>query len=187
MRIDDVDPAAMTAEQRELYDIYTSGPRIAPASPFSLVGDDGRLLGPPAIWIINPVFGRAMQQIGSAVRFGSQLPLRAREIAILLVGHHHKSPFELYAHERAGAAAGLTADDLAGLADRKEPAELSEVEACVFRTTVSVLDHGTLDDDEFRAAAGLLGEAGLLELVTLVGYYTTVAWQLAVFDVRPPA
>jgi hypothetical protein len=63
---------------------------------------------------------------------------------------------------------------------------MSDVEACVFRTTLRILDRGTLGDDEFRDAAGVLGEAGLFELVTIVGYYTMVALQLAVFDVQPP-
>jgi alkylhydroperoxidase family enzyme len=187
MRIDDVEPADLTDAQRELYDLYTTGPRVAPQSPFSLVGADGRLQGPPAVWIISPVFGKALQQIGSAVRFGSRLPARAREIAILLVGHHHRSAFELYAHERAGTAAGLTDADLAALAARKEPTELSDVESCIFRTTLRILDHGTLDEDEYRDAAGVLGAPGLLELVTIVGYYNMVAWQLAVFDIQPPA
>ena len=186
MRIDDVDPATMTGEQRALYDIYTSGKRVAPDSPFTLVDADGRLLGPPAIWIINPVFGRPLQQIGSAVRYGSRIPARAREIAILLVGHHHQSAFELYAHERAGTAAGLSEADLAALADRREPVGLSDIESVVFRTTARILDAGTVTDDEFRAATELLGEPGLLELTTIVGYYNMVAWQLAVFDVQPP-
>ncbi|MGI5149756.1 carboxymuconolactone decarboxylase family protein [Plantactinospora sp. CA-294935] len=177
----------MTDEQRALYEYYTTGPRVAPESPFSLVGPDGRLQGPPAVWILSPGFGHALQQIGSAVRFGSRLPARACEIAILLVGHHHRSAFELYAHTRAGKAAGLSDADLAALADNREPADMSDVEGCVFRTTRAVLDRGTLDDDEFRDAAGLLGEPGLLELVTIVGYYNMVAWQLAVFDVQPAA
>ena len=72
MRIDDVDPASMTGDQRALYYIYTTGARVAPDSPFTLVDADGRRLGPPAIWIINPVFGKALQQIGSAVRFSAR-------------------------------------------------------------------------------------------------------------------
>jgi 4-carboxymuconolactone decarboxylase len=185
MRVDDIDPAAMTDDQRALYERYTTGPRAAPDSPFSLVGADGRLQGPPAIWILSPPFGQALQHIGGTVRFGSRLPARAREIAILLVGHHHRSAFELYAHRLAGAAAGLTEADLAALADNQEPAGMSDVEVCMFRTTRRILDRGTLDDGEFRDATRVLGEAGLLELVTIVGYYTMVAWQLAVFDVRP--
>lgn len=187
MRFDDIDPAAMTESQRALYDRYTTGRRAAPESPFSLVSADGRLLGPPAVWILSPKFGEAMQHIGGAVRFDSELPYRAREIAILLVGHHHRSAFELYAHRRAGAAAGLSEADLAALADHEEPVGMSDVEACCFRTTRRILDRGTLDADEFREAVGLLGEAGLFELVTIVGYYNLVAWQLAVFDVQPPS
>ena len=186
MRVDDVEPADMTEAQRALYDYYTTGPRAAADSPFSLVAADGRLQGPPAVWILSPAFGQALRQIGGAVRFGSRLPARAREIAILLVGHHHSSAFELYAHTRAGAAAGLTDADLTALADDREPAGLSDVESCVFRATRRILDHGTLDEDEFRDAAGLLGEPGLLELVTIIGYYNMVAWQLAVFDIQPP-
>ncbi|WP_238013267.1 carboxymuconolactone decarboxylase family protein [Dactylosporangium sp. AC04546] len=186
MRVDHVDPADMTDEQRTIYDRYATEPRAAPDNPFLLVGPDGRLQGPPAVWILSPVFGQALQQIGAAVRFGSRLPARACEIAILLVGHARDSPFELYAHQRAGAAAGLTGADLAALADGREPAALSEVESCVLRTTRLVLDRGSLDDEQFRDAAGVLGEAGLFELVTIIGYYTMVAWQLAVFDVQPP-
>lgn len=186
MRVESVDPARMSDAQREIYDRYASGPRATPDNPFLLVDADGRLQGPPAVWILSPTFGQALQQIGAAVRFGSRLPARACEIAILLVGHRHRSPFELYAHERAGTAAGLTAEDLAALARSAEPADMSDVEDCVFRTTLRILDRGTLDDGEFRAAAGVLGEAGLFELVTIIGYYTMVALQLAVFDVQPP-
>lgn len=185
MRVDDIDPTDMTQAQRALYELYVTGPRAAPDSPFRLVDADGRLQGPPAVWILSPAFGQALQHIGGTVRFHSRLPARAREIAILLVGHHHRSAFELYAHRRAGAAAGLTDADLAALADHREPAGMSDVEACIYRTTRQILDRGTLDDAEYRDATGVLGEAGLLELVTIVGYYNMVAWQLAVFDVQP--
>jgi alkylhydroperoxidase family enzyme len=185
MRVADVDPADMTDEQRTLYDQFAAGRRAAPDSPFTLVRPDGRLQGPPAVWMLSPRFGLALQHVGGAVRFGSRLPARACEIAILLVAHHHDSPFELYAHRLAGAAAGLSPADLAALADGLLPPSASETEAAVFRTTRAVLAHGTLTGEEFTSAAGVLGEAALFELVTIVGWYTMVAWQLAVFDVRP--
>ncbi|GLY98621.1 carboxymuconolactone decarboxylase family protein [Actinoplanes sp. NBRC 103695] len=187
MRADDVDPADMSDDQRSLYEWYTTGRRASPDSPFQLSTTDGKLQGPPAVWILSPAFGHALQKIGGAVRYDSRLPARGREIAILLVGHHHRSAFEIYAHTRAGAAAGLTSSDLAALADGSPPPGLSDVEDSIFQATRAILDRGTLDDDEYRDAAGVLTEAGLLELVTIVGYYNMVAWQLAVFDVQPPA
>lgn len=186
MRVDHLDPAQMTEEQRAIYQRYATGPRAAPDNPFLLVDAGGRLQGPPAVWILSPRFGRALQEIGAAVRFGSRLPARAHEIAVLLVAHHHDSTFELYAHRRAGSAAGLTEADLEALAQGNEPAVLSDVESCVLRTVRRILDRGNLDDGEFRDAVAVLGEAVLFELVTLVGYYTMVAWQLAVFDVQAP-
>lgn len=187
MRVDHVDPADMTEGQRAIYDRYTTGKRAAPGNPFLLVDPDGRLQGPPAVWVLSPTFGQALQQLGAAVRYGSELPARAGEIAILLVGHHHRSPFELYAHTRAGRAAGLTDDDLAALADGRDPAAPSDVERAVLAATRELLATGTLDDAGYRAAVDVLGAPALFELVTIVGWYTMVAMQLAVFDVRPPS
>ncbi|MEV7623887.1 carboxymuconolactone decarboxylase family protein [Actinoplanes sp. NPDC089786] len=187
MRVEDVDPAGMSDEQRSLYEWYTTGRRASPDSPFQLSTPDGKLQGPPAVWILSPAFGQALQKIGGVVRYESALPARGREIAILLVGHHHRSAFELYAHTRAGRAAGLSEHDLAALADGKEPSDLSAAEGSILRATKAILDRGTLDDLEYRDTVDILGEPGLLELVTIVGYYNMVAWQLAVFDVQPPA
>jgi hypothetical protein len=44
----------------------------------------------------------------------------------------------------------------------------------------------SLDDDDYAAAVGLLGEQQLLELVVLVGYYTMLAQMMSVFDVGAP-
>ena len=187
MRVDDVDPAGMSDDQRSLYEWYTTGRRTSPDSPFQLSTTDGKLQGPPAVWILSPAFGHALQKIGGAVRYDSRLPARGREIAILLVGHHHKSAFEIYAHTRAGRAAGLSDADLEALAAGERTNVLSDVEAAMFRATRAILERGTLDEGEYRDTVDILGEAGLLELVTIVGYYNMVAWQLAVFDVQPPA
>ena len=46
---------------------------------------------------------------------------------------------------------------------------------------------GDLDDDAYAGAVAELGEAGVFELTTLVGYYATLALQLRVFRVGGPA
>ena len=45
---------------------------------------------------------------------------------------------------------------------------------------------GDLDDSAYDAAVDALGEDGLFELLTLVGYYGALALQLRVFRVPVP-
>jgi 4-carboxymuconolactone decarboxylase len=45
---------------------------------------------------------------------------------------------------------------------------------------------GDLDDAQYAGAVAQLGEAGVFELTTLVGYYATLALQLRVFRVGLP-
>jgi 4-carboxymuconolactone decarboxylase len=73
----------------------------------------------------------------------------------------------------------------AGVQDRRH-AELVEREALVARTVAALLTRGDLEDAEYREAVEHLGPAGLFELLTLVGYYATLALQLRVFRVPAP-
>lgn len=176
----------MDSETRELYERFTTGPRADPKAAFSLVDATGRLTGPPAVWLHNPELGRALEALGKSIRFAATLEPRAREIVILMIGHHHRSPFEVYAHERAGLAAGLTQADLEALAAGEAPTLNNAQERIVFDTTRRILATGTLSDDEYAQAEAALSTARLIELVTMIGFYTMVAIQLSVFGIHPP-
>jgi alkylhydroperoxidase family enzyme len=179
-------PQEMSAEQQAIYAMFATGRRAQPGSAFSLVDASGRLQGPPAAWVLAPPLGRALEQLGGAVRYELTLPARACEIVILLVAHHHDSPFELYAHTRAGAAAGLSGEDLAALAAGQPPARMTEVERACYTAARQILAAGTVDDEQYAQAVGVLGTRQLFELTTLIGWYTMVAVQLAVFGLAPP-
>ncbi len=179
-------PEEMSGEQQDLYKLFATGRRAQPGSPFSLVDESGRLIGPPAAWVLAPPLCRALEQVGGAVRYELTLPARASEIAILLVAHHYRSPFELYAHTRAGAAAGLSREDLDALAAGQPPALTTEEERVTYAVTRRILAAGTLDDDEYAQAVSVLGTRRLFELSTLIGWYSMVAVQLSVFGLLPP-
>jgi hypothetical protein len=100
---------------------------------------------------------------------------RSREIAILLGAFHWDRPFELYAHRRAGLAAGLTGAEIDALASRRPPPFRCPEERLAFNTTLALLDRQHLDETERAAAVSGLGSSGLGELVALVGYDDLVA------------
>jgi 4-carboxymuconolactone decarboxylase len=66
------------------------------------------------------------------------------------------------------------------------PAALAVREAVVARTVAALAARGDLSDAEYREAVDHLGTPGLFELLTLVGYYATLALQLRVFRVPAP-
>jgi 4-carboxymuconolactone decarboxylase len=184
-RIPKLRPADLDDEQRTLYDAIAGGRRAQGPQPFRLTDAGGRLDGPFNAFLLQPRLGSALQALGAAVRYETALDDRCREIAILVVAAHWRSGFEQYAHEAVGRAAGLTDPELTAIRNGQDDV-LTGREAVVARTTAALTARGDLDDAEYREAADHLGPDGLFELLTLVGYYATLALQLRVFRVPAP-
>ncbi len=195
-------PGDLDDAQQELYRAIAHGPRAQGPQAFRLVDDDGGLAGPFNAFLLQPALGAALQEVGAAVRYRTGLTDRCREIAILVVAAHWDSAFEQHAHEAIGRRAGLTEAELAAIRAGTAPDTLADgTERMVARTAQLLVADGDLDDDAYAAAvadlggSGLggsrlggsgLGEARLFELLTLVGYYATLALQLRVFRVPAP-
>jgi len=177
----------MTAGQREFYDSYATGFRAAPTTTFLLTDGAGHLIGPPAVWIFSQPLGSTLREFGTSIRYHLHFSERAQEIAILMVAHHHDSPFERFAHQQAGLKKGLTQDDIDALLAGQPPTLASEEEQAVYEATRRILDNGTLSAPEYEKYAAVLSVPNMFELVTLIGYYSMLAVQLAVFDIQPPA
>jgi 4-carboxymuconolactone decarboxylase len=184
-RIPKLSPSALDDEQRSLYEAIAGGRRAQGRQLFRLADEEGRLEGPFNAFLLQPRLGWALQALGSSVRYDTELDDRCREIAILVVAAHWRSDFEWYAHEAVGRAAGLDDAELAAVRNGGNAA-LAGREAVVARTAAALLDRGDLDDAEYHEAVGQIGTEGLFELLTLVGYYATLALQLRVFRVPAP-
>ena len=184
-RIGKLKPSALDAEQRSLYDAIAGGRRAQGPQLFRLADAEGRLEGPFNAFLLQPRLGSALQALGASVRYDTGLGDRCREIAILVVAAHWRSDFEWYAHEAVGRAAGLGDAELAAVREGRH-AELGGPESMVARTAAALVARGDLDDAEYAEAVGHLGPSGLFELLTLVGYYATLALQLRVFRVPAP-
>jgi 4-carboxymuconolactone decarboxylase len=184
-RIPKLPPAGLDDQQRALYGAIAGGRRAQGPQLFRLSDADGCLEGPFNAFLLQPRLGSALQALGAAVRYETALDDRCREIAILVVAAHWRSDFERYAHEAVGRAAGLTDAELTAIRDGQDDV-LTGREAVVARTAAALASRGDLDDEEYREAAGHLGADGLFELLTLVGYYATLALQLRVFRVPAP-
>ena len=179
-------PADLDLAQRAVHDAITGGPRAGAARVLPLAEGDGRLLGPFGPMLLSPPVGGALQELGARLRYGTALTDRARELAILLVAAHEDSAFERHAHELIGRHVGLTETELAALRRAEAPPLDDPHERATTEVVQALLLRGDLDDGEFASAQRLLGAPVLFELMTLVGYYRTLALQLRVLRIGPP-
>ena len=182
-------PTELDEDQRAVYDAIVGGPRSR-GQLFRLVDGEGRLEGPFNAFLLQPVLGDRLQALGSAIRYSTSLSDRAREIGILVVAAHWQSAFEQAAHEAIGRSVGLTDDELRSIRTGNDPETdpiwRDPADRLVVRLVQSFVRNGDTDDATYAAGVELIGESGMFELLTLVGYYATLALQLRVFRVAPP-
>jgi 4-carboxymuconolactone decarboxylase len=178
-RLRGLQPTALSPEQQEVYQSIAGGPRAS--GPFALVNADGSLRGPFNAMLLSPPVGAALQAVGAAVRYQTVLTDRTRELATLVVAAHWRSAFEREAHEAVGRRCGVTDEEMAALWSGSLPSLTDPGEHLAVQTTAALARSGTLTDEQYAAAVDGLGERGLFELTTLVGYYATLALQLRVF------
>ena len=114
------------------------------------------------------------------IRFQSSLPARLNEFAILITARHWGSQYEWHAHHPLALKAGLSAAVAADLAQGRRPAAMREDEAIVYDFCKELHEKKFVSDAAFKAAAGKLGERGVVDLVGVSGYYTFVSMVLNV-------
>jgi 4-carboxymuconolactone decarboxylase len=191
MRLAVLSSDEMTPGQKDLYREILSGPRGQGPRAVPLASGAGGLAGPFNAMLYAPPVGHALQELGAAIRFRSELPPRIREMAILAVAQAWDSAYERASHEPIGREAGLTDEEIEALRGGADPgfADKQEQAAYAVVRALTGLDPNTadLDDEQYDTAVAALGERALVELSTLVGYYATLALQMRIFRVPAPA
>ncbi len=190
MRLAVLSSDEMTTEQKDLYREILSGPRGQGPRAVPLASGAGGLAGPFNAMLYAPPVGHALQELGAAIRFRSELAPRIREMAILAVAQAWDSVYERASHEPIGREAGLTDEEIEALRDGVDPGFADKQEQAAYSVVRALTSPGPdtadLDDEEYDTAVAALGERALVELSALVGYYATLALQLRIFRVPAP-
>ena len=153
----------------------------------SLIETRGRLPGPTKVWVHNPKLAKVMGPLGAYFRTGYSLSEREREIAVVTINSKWHSIYPTNAHERAAKTAGLPADKveaiLAGL-----PTSFADTrEQIVYEMATCLANARWVPKGIFDRAVAALGHVGITDVITLMGFYTSVAMTLAFYDVPPDA
>lgn len=150
-------------------------------------GPRGRLEGPFIPLLRSPELFEHLQKTGAYLRFASALPDRLREFVILLVARRWSQPVEWAIHHPLALQAGLAEATLQAVAEGRRPTALPEAEAIAYAVWDELDRHRSLSDTTYGRAVQLLGEAGLIDLIALIGYYSLLAMVMNVARTPPPA
>ena len=161
------------------------------------------LSGPFGPWLAVPDIANPAQLLGRACRYGTSLSFRESELVILLTGAKAKSHAEFDIHVGEALKAGITMDIInaiprdddfsyAGVMGRVVPLLKSDDgigmnarEWAIVQFTAELLDTYTVSDYTYAITKQALGnqDSTLVEITSIVGYYTYVAYTLNVFQI----
>ena len=164
----------MTPEQRVVFDKIRSGPR-------------GLVEGPLRVWVASPEFAEHAQALGAFCRYGTRLPPRLSELAILVVGAYWRSGFEWHVHAPIALKAGVHPDAVAAIREGREPKLAEADERAAYRFARELLETRTVSADTYEAAIETFGLEAVVELVGILGYYTLISMTINAFHVPLPA
>ncbi len=173
MRLPKLEPAQLTAEPRALWDMITSGPR-------------GGLRGPYLALLQSPRLCREFEALLRFLRYDCSVPERLRELAVLVVARRWKAQYEWFAHAPHARRAGVDPEVIEAIRTGCTPHFTKEDERAVYEFVQGLVTAGSASDVRYQAAQGLLGDAGMVELVALVGEYSAVALILNAFHIDVP-
>ena len=157
----------MTPEQKTMTTNLLNGPRQGLGGPFNVL-------------LRSPEMGDLAQKLGEYARFRPAVPAKLRELAIIITARHWTAQYEWYAHRRAAAQAGLSAEAIEAIATRKRPAKMQPDEEAVYNFATELLETKQVRDETFKAVADKFGEKGVVDIIGVMGYYQMVSMLLNV-------
>ena len=162
----------LTAEQKTVFD--------------RLVAGRGRILGPYKVWIHSPTVAAGMERIGTFLNKHASLSKREVEMVILVIAQHWKGDYVGQAHIREGKAAGLSPEAIDAILAGGDPKLADPHERAVHRFAAALVGGTKLSDADFAEIETAIGRDGIAEVITLLGYYTSVGLAMKVHEVPIP-
>ena len=171
-----IDEPRMNDAQRALLDSLRAGPRGSTITP----------RGPFAVWMHAPEFGELAQRLGAHCRYGTTLPPRLSEFAILCTARLWRAQYEWFAHAPMAEKGGVKPKTIEDLRRGRAPKSAPKDERAIYDFIQELYKTKRVSDRNYKRVQSLLGDAGTVELVGILGYYTLISMTLNVFRMLPP-
>ena len=164
-------PDTLTPEQKPVYEAIAAARNGSVPKPFH-------------VFLQSPELTDKAQQLGALLRYRTGLPPRLSELAILVTAKHWNAEYEWSVHEGEARKVGVPEDVIRAIASGARPA-LAGDDAIVYDFASAFFANRTVPDDVFNLAIASFGHKTVVELSSILGYYSMLAIVMAIYQVKP--
>ena len=133
------------------------------------------LRGPWHPLLRSPDLMTRILELSDYLRFDSALPPRLSEFVILMTAREWTQQYEWQAHHPLALKGGLKPEIAQAIGEGRHPEGMAEDEAALYSLISELLHNKNVSDATYARALARFGEQGVVDAVTLSGYYTTIA------------
>jgi 4-carboxymuconolactone decarboxylase len=134
----------------------------------------------------NPLATARMAALGGYVRFEMSLPPRVKVLAVLATARENEGDYVWTANLPQTRNAGVDEAIIKAIHERRAPQGLAPEDAVIVQFTLELLRQHRITDTTFQAVQQKLGDAGVIDLLILIGYYGSLSHALSALEVMPP-
>lgn len=143
--------------------------------------------GPFSVWVRAPAIAEPANLLHNTFRLHGKLDRPLFEMLILLVAHEFGAKYVWTHHVGQALKAGVARSTIDAIDGNRVPEFTERRPRLVYDLVGELLSTKTLSDGSFKIGMDVLGETLLIELVSAVGFYSTICLLVNTFDVPPPS
>ena len=134
----------------------------------------------------NPQAAGSMAGLGGYARFETPLDPRIKTLAVLTAAREAGGHYVWTVNQRGAKEVGLSEDIIAAIREFRAPVGLAPADAHVVQFVIEILRQHRVSDATFKALQSQIGDAGIIDVLVVSGYYHTLAHTLQALEVELP-
>jgi len=140
-----------------------------------IAGPRGKVEGPYWPIIRSPGLTESLQKVGEYYRYRCPLDRKINEMAALMAARSWSQQFIWDVHILQALDAGLKKDIALAIAEGRRPAAMAEDEEVLYDFVTELLANQGASDATYARTVAKFGESGVIDIVGIIGYYSTLA------------
>lgn len=164
----------LTNEQRDEYDDLA---RTRPPRP------DGKIGGPFDAWLLSPELSHRLRGLAGMLWERTTLDRGLVELAICITGRFWEANVEWAAHAPRAIEYGIASEVLDAVFEERRPEFAPEEQLLLYDVCIALHRDRALPESLHLRAVSVFGEQGLVEIISVIGFYTLVSMTLNAFEI----